>query len=134
MANIQIPHGYCVGIFLTRGPDGDDLDRLPDEWAASIRPTITRIKGKERLPLAVPDKGASGVFVVTQKFQYAVKPNGHLTSDIDSQGNVKPNAQDGFWLPVGDYIISLENFAPDITFTVTEAHTVDSPLDLFSQA
>ena len=134
MFEITGTRGYVVGIFLSRIPDGDDVDRIPDVVAASIKPSIKRTNSKEPIALLTPDHGAHGVFLSTKEFPCALMDNGHLTSDIDAQGNAKPDATPGIWLPVGDYVISLAGHTQDIEFSVKPEHTMENPLDLYQYA
>jgi len=131
----QFDHGYVVGILVTSRIDGPDEDRLPDAvGATSVRPEFKRAKGQYRLQLHTPESGAHGMFVSSESIRCAVMPSGHITSDVDTTGAAKPDAQPGVWLPVGTYAVSFGGHFPGFDIEVTTAHTVEAPLDLWSWA
>ena len=133
-------HGYVVGILVLSRGDSDDEGRLPDAVASPNRPVFTRLQGQYKLPLPTPEAGAAGAFVSHAKITTAVIDTGphvgQLTSDLDANGAVKPNATPGVELVVGAYRVDLGlGYSPQtFDIDVTEEHTQAAPLDLYSAA
>jgi len=131
----QFDHGYVVGILVSSRMDSDDPDRIPDAVpATNIKPEFQRVVGQYRVPLHEPDAGSYGMLVSSERITTAVMPSGHITSDLDTAGNAKQDAQPGLWLPVGVYRVSFGGHFSPFEIEVTKDHTEASPLDLYTVA